>query len=397
MSLQKIGKYAIVREVGRGNMGVVYEARDTQTGRTVAVKLLSTASLPSGADRRQLVERFYREAKAAGSLVHPNIAQVYEAGAENGQHYLVMEFCSGTTLRNVLKFEQRVGEDRLRDYAEQLLGALEVAHAAGIIHRDIKPDNIIIGQNSRLKLMDFGIAKIVSSATMTVAGEVMGSPAYMSPEQVLGKPIDARSDLFSVGVVLYECITGRKPFDGDSITAITHLIAYSQPDPIVGAPDYWQGIISKALAKDPNDRYKTAADMLSDIRNRRAPAVAPRPPVQTTNANVGSQTTFAPPPPIPPYQPPVPQHTPPSQLPPPIPPGYYGPPRPVASDSSLGTIGIVLGIIGFFFGGFAIAGLICGVVASQRNDPRGGTAVGISVVALVIHFIALIAAIAAPG
>jgi serine/threonine protein kinase len=197
--------------------------------------------------------------------------------------------------------------------------------------------------------------------------------------------------------VLYECITGRKPFDGDSITAITHMIAYTQPEPISGVSDYWQGIISKALAKNPEERYKSASEMLSDVRNRRTPVVVRQAPVQPpVNQDLASQTTFAPPPPQP-YYPPASQGPPPSHLPPPIPPGYYGPPPGYAKDSGLGTAGIILGIIGFFFTPLAVGGLICGIVASQRDDPRGGCATGISIVALIIGFVVFIAMLGNSG
>lgn len=269
-------------------MGIVYEARDTHNGSAVALKQLSIAQALSGTDRRQVIERFYREAKAAGSLVHPNIAQVYDAGEFNGTHYLTMEYCAGVTLRDMLKFEHHILEAKLRDIADQVLSALEVAHAAKIVHRDIKPDNIIVGANGRVKLMDFGIAKTLTNGTMTQTGQVMGSPAYMSPEQVLGKPVDARTDLFSFGVVLYECLSGKKPFDGETVTAVAHSIIYVNPEPLVGVPAYLNAIVTKALSKEPGSRYQNATEMRSDLKQKRTP-MSPQPRM----AQVQNQTVFA--------------------------------------------------------------------------------------------------------
>ena len=279
-------------------MGAVYEARDTQSGRRVALKLLTLTQALTGTDKRQALERFQREAKAAGSLVHPNIAQVYDTGEFNGNHYMAMEYCGGTTLRDMLRFEKRIPEVNLRSIADQLLSALEVAHAANVIHRDIKPDNVMVGSDGQIKLTDFGIAKLLTAGTMTQAGQVMGSPAYMSPEQVLGKQVDGRSDLFSAGVVLYECLSGKKPFDADTITAVAHQIVYTEPEPLSGVPSYWAGIIKKAMSKEPANRYQNASQMRSDLKHQRVPVMP-----QVQNAVAPNQTVFAAPPIQPPGQP----------------------------------------------------------------------------------------------
>lgn len=302
MNAQRIGRYDIIRELGRGNMGIVYEARDAQNGRTVALKQLSVAQALAGADRRQVIERFYREARAAGSLVHPNIAQVYDVGEFNGTHYLTMEYCAGTTLRDMLKFEHHIPESKLKGIADQILSALEVAHAAKIVHRDIKPDNIIIGANGSIKLMDFGIAKMLTDGTMTQTGQVMGSPAYMSPEQILGKPVDARTDLFSVGVVLYECLSGKKPFEEETITAVAHSIIYVNQEPLLGVPAYLNAIIAKVLSKEPSSRYQNATELRSDLKHQRTP-VLPQPQI----AQVQNQTIYAAAPPHVTQRPPQPQ------------------------------------------------------------------------------------------
>ncbi|BCW99166.1 MAG: hypothetical protein KatS3mg024_1993 [Armatimonadota bacterium] len=289
----QIGRYQIVRELGRGAMGIVYEARDPQLGRAVAVKVLSLAQNAPPAERRQALERFLREGKAAGSLLHPNIVQVFDMGEDQGRPYLVMELCEGTTLRDVLSFEHHLPEQRVRRIAEQLLSALELAHARGIVHRDIKPDNIVLSRDDSLKLMDFGIARLMHDSTLTQTGQALGSPAYMSPEQVLGKPVDARSDLFSVGVVLYECLTGRKPFDGPTITAVTHKIAFEDPPPMAGVSPFWQSFVLRALAKDPAARFQSASQMISHLLTGRAPA-APQQPVAP--AAPGALGTASPPP-----------------------------------------------------------------------------------------------------
>ncbi len=298
MAAQLIGKYEIVRELGRGSMGIVYEARDTSSGKAVALKILSIATGIDGNTRQQIVERFRREARIAQQLIHPNIASIYDDGDDKGKFYIAMELCTGTTLRNFLKFEKQMNPAKVKDIAMQLLSALAVAHEEGIYHRDIKPDNIVIGKDGRVKLMDFGIAKMSTEATMTQAGQIMGSPAYMPPEQILGGEIDARSDLFSAGVVLYECLTGNKPFAGDSVTAITHSIIYNEPSPITGVSDSWAAIIAKSLQKDPAKRYQAANDMLNDISMGKVPVVEkPQVPV-TSNIpnmpNTGEQTMMAP-------------------------------------------------------------------------------------------------------
>jgi len=297
MAAQAIGRYQIIREIGRGAAAVVYEVQDTQLGRAVALKVLTVGANLMGAARREAIERFYREARAASKLSHPNIAQIYDVGQDGGRHYIAMELCQGVTLRDILRFEGRISEARVKAIALQILNALEAAHAAGIIHRDIKPENIVVGQNDRIKLTDFGIAKVLSDATMTQTGMMLGTPAYMSPEQVLGKSVDARSDLFSLGVVLYECLSGRKPFEGDTITAVTHKIAYVDPDPLTGVASPWPEIVTKALCKAPTNRYQCATDMLSDIRADRAP-YQPRQAAQPVQQQV-NQTIYAPAPPLP--------------------------------------------------------------------------------------------------
>ncbi|MDH7601241.1 MAG: protein kinase [Armatimonadota bacterium] len=271
MSGQNIGRFQIIREIGRGAAAVVYEALDPRIGRPVALKVLAVGAGLTGAVRREAIERFYREARSAGKLSHPNVAQVYDVGEDAGRHYIAMELCHGVSLRDVLRFEGRIQEARLKFIALQILNALEAAHAVGIVHRDVKPENIIIGPKDLVKLTDFGIAKALGESTMTQTGVMLGTPAYMSPEQVLGRSVDARSDLFSLGAVLYECLSGRKAFDGESITAVTHKVAYVDPEPLKGVAPPWPDIVMKLLAKSPANRYQCATDVLSDIRADRSP------------------------------------------------------------------------------------------------------------------------------
>ncbi len=294
MAGQAIGRFQIIREIGRGAAAVVYEAQDTQISRPVAIKVLSAAANLTGAARRQVIERFYREARSAGKLSHPNIAQIYDVGEDSGRHYIAMELCQGVNLRDILHFEHRISETRLRAIAMQILSALEAAHAAGIVHRDIKPENIVVGQGDRIKLTDFGIAKLLTDSTMTQTGMMLGTPAYMSPEQVLGKDVDARSDLFSLGAVLYECLSGHKPFQGDTITAVTHKIAYEDAEPLTGVMSPWPAIVMKALCKAPSNRYQCATDMLSDVRADRAPVQPPQQMNQTINVPAPASTSLQP-------------------------------------------------------------------------------------------------------
>ncbi|MEI6913926.1 MAG: protein kinase [Armatimonadota bacterium] len=350
--VQQIGRYQIVRELGKGAMGIVYEAHDPHLGRTVALKILNFAAFMNGAAKREALERFTREGKIAAGLMHPNIAQVYDVGEDKGTPFLVMELCQGTSLRDMIQFEHAIPENRVRAIAEQLLSALTAAHARSIIHRDIKPDNIVFSRNEQIKLMDFGIAKIASDNTMTRTGQVLGSPAYMSPEQVLGKPVDQRSDLFSLGVVLYECLTGRKPFEGDSITAVSHKIAFEMPAPLTGQSPFWTQFLLKALEKDPAARFQTASQMVASLQSN----VVSRPTqVGGTQFGVGpqsvpiNQTSMIPPvyaQPAPGLPPPV-QH---QSFPP------YGPPMPGFGYVKPHRGGMVLtcGIFGI---------LCCGILA----------------------------------
>ncbi len=262
---QTLGKYQIIREIARSN-DIVYEAYDPLMGRRVAVKELA---MPGGATQQQRddrVARFLREARAAGSLVHPNIVTVYEVAEDAGRRYIAMEYLDGQNLRNLLDTNGLVEPKRAVAIALKVLEGLEFAHSKGVVHRDIKPDNIQILESGDVKITDFGIARLTFEPNLTMDGQVFGTPSYMSPEQINGREIDARSDLFSLGVILYECVTGQKPFPGDSVVSITYAIMNKDPAP-PGQCNHalWQAI-SKALDKSPQLRFASAREMASTLR-----------------------------------------------------------------------------------------------------------------------------------
>jgi len=266
-STMMLGRYQIIREIARSN-DIVWEGIDPTMNRRVAVKELALPANLAGEARRNRIERFYREARAAGAMSHSNIVTIYEVGEDHGRYFIAMEFLEGQTLRERLALGGALPlADALR-IATELADALDYAHRHGVIHRDIKPENVHLLPGDRAKLTDFGIARITTEEQLTVAGQVFGTPSYMSPEQILGKPIDARSDLFSLGVLLYEMVTGRKPFTlpGDSVVTITYRIMNDAPPQPVGIPTVAQAMLERALAKAPEGRYQTAADFRSALR-----------------------------------------------------------------------------------------------------------------------------------
>lgn len=268
MAIENLGRYQIVAELGHGAMGVVYKATDPLLDRTVAIK---TISLNLSSDElAEFEQRFYREAQSAGRLNHPNIVTVYDVGKTDDVAYMAMEFLRGEELRNLLDSGARLPLDRIVDIAAQVAEGLAFAHQHGVVHRDIKPTNIMILENGTAKITDFGIA-LIPSSSRTMPGVVLGSPKYMSPEQVVGHNLDGRSDIFSLGVVLYEMLTGIPPFSGENISAIMFRILNEMPvAPNALKPDIPEAfnfIIAKALAKHPDDRYQNAGKMAHDLRN----------------------------------------------------------------------------------------------------------------------------------
>ena len=279
MSIQKLGRYQIVSEVGKGAMGTVYKAIDPLIERTVAIKAINLDL--SKEELASFEERFYREAKSAGQLSHPNIVTIYDIGETDNVAYIAMEFLEGQSLRELLDSGAVLAIDRISRIAAQVAEGLAYAQKHGIVHRDIKPANIVITRSGVVKITDFGIAHM-PSASRTQAGMVLGSPKYMSPEQVVGKTVDGRSDVFSLGVMLYEMLTGQSPFAGDNISTIMYRILNETPlnPSIVNAriPLAFDTIITKALGKRPEDRYQTAKEMARDLKNY--PSLNPSAPVR---------------------------------------------------------------------------------------------------------------------
>lgn len=258
----KLGKYDILRELGQGAMGIVYEGRDPVIDRRVAIKTLKREQIErSEAD--EVIARFKREAQAAGRLNHPNVVAIYEYGEEaDGTAFIAMEFVHGRELKDAFDSDERIALPLVGRIMGQLLDALEHAHRNGVVHRDIKPANIILLADGTVKVADFGVARIESS-NLTQAGTVMGTPPYMSPEQFMGQTVDGRSDLFSAGVVLYQLLTGEKPFTG-ALTTIMHKVLKEDPPwPSVlnvHVPTRLDAVVKRAMAKRPEDRFQSAAD-----------------------------------------------------------------------------------------------------------------------------------------
>jgi serine/threonine protein kinase len=258
----KYGRYEIVKELGRGTMGVVYQAHDPQIDRMVALKVLR----PDRVVSQDFVLRFLREAKAIGRISHANIVTVYDVGQDHGTIYIAMEFLEGRPLNEVIKGRTLPVADVV-EMCTQVASALGYAHSRGITHRDIKPSNIILTPDNRIKLTDFGIARIEDpdAAQQTQAGDILGTPVYMAPEQVMGQKADGRTDLYALGVIAYEMLTGNRPFGGGNIAAIFRSITHEPPeDPMkTGSFDNRRlaELILKSLSKDPADRFQTGEAM----------------------------------------------------------------------------------------------------------------------------------------
>jgi serine/threonine-protein kinase len=261
-----LGKYQIRRELGQGAMGIVYEGFDPAIQRRVAIKTLKRSSLER-TESAEILTRFEREAQAAGRLSHPNIVPIYEYGEDDGTAFIAMEFIEGRELKDYFDKGERFPIREIQRVMGQLLDALDFSHRRGVVHRDIKPANIILLRDGTVKVTDFGIARIESS-TLTQAGSVLGTPAYMSPEQFSGQTVDGRSDIFSAGVVLYQFLTGERPFTG-TFSTIMHKVLKENPLPPselnVQAPRGFDAVVAKALAKRPDERFQTAGEFKSAI------------------------------------------------------------------------------------------------------------------------------------
>ena len=293
VTASKAGRYEILGELGRGGMGVVYRAKDPSIGRTVAVKTIQLSEEGTGMSHAQLVERFQTEARAAGLLTHPNIVVIYDVGESDGIYYITMELVNGKSLQSMLDAGEKFSLPRLLGIMEQVCSALQYAHDHRVVHRDIKPANIMLGADDFVKITDFGTAQIMQYGAAQQTS-TMGTPGYMSPEQIKGKAVDGRTDIFSLGVMLYEMTTGQKPFRGQDIATILYHILNEEPVPPQQLnPSIPLGVsstIMKAMAKSPYLRYENCRELLEDLKNY-------RPGENLAKANAAPSISTAPPPP----------------------------------------------------------------------------------------------------
>ncbi|HFD38987.1 MAG TPA: serine/threonine protein kinase [Anaerolineae bacterium] len=281
MTGKTLGNYQVMEELGRGGMAVVYRAYQSSLNRYVAIKILP----PQLSANREFVERFQREARAAAGLRHPNIVVIHDVGHDEGIYYIVMELLEGRTLKQLIEREGRLSPERAAHIIEQVGDALDYAHQRGFIHRDVKPSNIFIGPQDRVTLTDFGIAKAASEAQqLTREGMLMGTPEYMSPEQATGAKVDYRTDLYALGVVLYQMLVGRTPFRGTTPHATLHAVIYEPPPPPRQINPYIspavEQVVLRAMAKRPEHRYQSGAEMAHALKKAlAAPATPARQPV----------------------------------------------------------------------------------------------------------------------
>ena len=261
------GRYRIDREIGRGGMAHVYRGTDEVLGRTVAVKVLN----PEYASDPTFVERFRREARAAAGLNHPNVVAVFDTGSDGDLHFIVMEFVEGSTLAELLAAEGPLDPGRAAGIAASIADALSFAHANGLVHRDVKPANVMITPDGHVKVMDFGIARLATSHTITQTSTVFGTAAYLAPEQAQGERVDGRADVYALGVVLYEMLTGRVPFVAETPLAVASKHVFERPEPPSavrpGLPEAVESVAMRALEKDPAERYPDAAGMAAALRS----------------------------------------------------------------------------------------------------------------------------------
>ncbi|MBF0169731.1 MAG: serine/threonine protein kinase [Nitrospinae bacterium] len=267
---KRLGRYEIVRELGRGGMGIVLEGRDPMIDRSVALKIIKLSGMGSAMEERELRERFFIEAKAAGRLIHPHIVTIYDVGEEGGKSFMAMEFVEGVDLAGILSDEGPLPLARAAKIVAQIADGLAYAHEHHIVHRDVKPGNILITRGDRVKITDFGLARLTTAAgSVTQTGHAVGSPSYMSPEQVQGLPLDGRSDLFSLGVLFYELVTGRRPFEGEGLTNIIFKIIKDNPLPASALnpqlPPALDRVIGKMLAKSPEERYGNGHELAAAL------------------------------------------------------------------------------------------------------------------------------------
>jgi len=267
--MDRIGRYKIVRELGRGAMGVVYHAIDPNIGRPVAIKTIQLGAGRTPEEQNRLRERLFREARSAGILSHPGIVTIYDVEQQGDLAYIAMEYVDGPTLDQMMGAPEPLAGTQMFSILGQTAVALDYAHQKGIVHRDIKPANIMVTQDGTSKITDFGIAKITASEQFTMTGSIVGTPHYMSPEQVQGHPVDGRSDQFSLAVIAFEMLTGEKPYTGEHLTTVVYKIVAEEPAPpqrlnasLGGAMD---AVVRKALAKKPDQRYRTCQEFIDAL------------------------------------------------------------------------------------------------------------------------------------
>ena len=265
-----LGRYQIVKELGRGAMGVVFLGKDPTIQRFVAIKTMRLDEIDGPEELKQFRDRFFREAESTGRLSHPNIVTVYDAGEQDGLAYIAMEYLEGTTLANYCQKGALLPAKQVLQIVATVAEALDYAHSQDVVHRDIKPANIMILKNRLVKVMDFGIAK-VASQSKTQTSMILGTPRYMSPEQAAGKNVDGRSDVFSLGIVLFELLTGEKPFGAENMPALVMKISKSPHPPLMkyrrDLPTRVQSIVDRALQKEVPHRYRHASDFAQDLRD----------------------------------------------------------------------------------------------------------------------------------
>jgi tRNA A-37 threonylcarbamoyl transferase component Bud32 len=265
-----LGRYQVMKELGRGAMGVVYLGKDPTIQRLVAIKTMRLDDIDSAEELKEFRERFFREAESTGRLSHPNIVTVYDAGEQDGLAYIAMEYLEGTLLSGYCQKSRLLPSKQVLQIVAAVADALDYAHGQGVVHRDVKPPNIMILKQRHVKVMDFGIAKM-ASASKTQPSLIVGTPRYMSPEQATGKDVDGRSDVFSLGVVLFELLTGERPFDADNMPALVTRIAKAPHAPLLkyrqDLPTRVQSILDRALQKEIPNRYRHASDMAQDLRD----------------------------------------------------------------------------------------------------------------------------------
>jgi serine/threonine protein kinase len=268
--MKKIGKYRILGTIGKGGMGIVYKGLDPDIEREVAIKTIRFDTLTKEVEREELLTRVIREAKAAGRLNHPNIITIYDVIRDKDLTYIVMQYVDGSNLQALIESGKSFSPQEIIDLLKPVGDALDFAHQGGIVHRDIKPANILIDNSGKPFLADFGVARIETS-TLTQAGTTVGTLSYMSPEQVKGQTVDKRSDIFALGVILYELLAGKKPFSGDNMSTIVYRIVHEEPERITDIkkdlPPAYESVVRKALAKNPDDRYQSCRELIVDLED----------------------------------------------------------------------------------------------------------------------------------